>query len=379
MRRVIRVQGVHQDEHGAAAVFVAILVVVLFGFAALAIDVGAMFSERRHLQNGADAGSLAVAQDLAWEIVDGQFNHAAGVLGPPHPGTADYYADANARDGVADVEDIRLDPVESGIPLTNAGEVTVTTLVNDDGSNELQHWFAGVLGIHSSAVRAEASALYAPLGAVGGAFPVVVCDDLHEPDKFVEIEIKVGPQGQQEEVPTDCQTVGTWSGPSPGNFNWLETDGSCEADLEIGDEQEGDGENPSEPGAAVPQDCRDDEEAIRQAIEDYVPGDEDNREDRSRIIALFSTINKSGKGIYTISGLTKFEFTGINLRPGQHQAVISDPSYSHDGWVNEECGFPQSRCVQGFFRGDVLSPGEYDDLDLVPGAQSDLFAVELTR
>ena len=65
----------------------AILAVVLFGFAALVIDVGALYHERRQLQNGADAGAFAVAQACA----DG----ACGTF----TADADGFADGNAVDG----------------------------------------------------------------------------------------------------------------------------------------------------------------------------------------------------------------------------------------------------------------------------------------
>ena len=45
------------DERGAASVIVAIVLVVLMGCAALAVDVGAMYAEKAQLQNGADAAA----------------------------------------------------------------------------------------------------------------------------------------------------------------------------------------------------------------------------------------------------------------------------------------------------------------------------------
>lgn len=53
------------DERGVTAVIVAICATVLFGVGALVIDEGAARQERRELQNGADAGALALAQDCA--------------------------------------------------------------------------------------------------------------------------------------------------------------------------------------------------------------------------------------------------------------------------------------------------------------------------
>ena len=54
-----------RDERGAVAVMVALLMVPLIAFAAIAIDVAAMWSERQQLQTAADAGALAIAQDCA--------------------------------------------------------------------------------------------------------------------------------------------------------------------------------------------------------------------------------------------------------------------------------------------------------------------------
>jgi len=51
-------------EEGAVLVLVAILCVVLLGFAALAVDIGYLYVIRNELQNGADAGALAGAGAL---------------------------------------------------------------------------------------------------------------------------------------------------------------------------------------------------------------------------------------------------------------------------------------------------------------------------
>ena len=54
-----------EDERGAVAVVVGLMLVVLVGFAAIAVDVGAMYSQRAQLQNAADAAALAAAQVCA--------------------------------------------------------------------------------------------------------------------------------------------------------------------------------------------------------------------------------------------------------------------------------------------------------------------------
>ncbi len=61
MRRVTHRR---RDERGAMVIFLAAFSVVMIGMAALVIDVGSLLDEKRQLQNGADAGALAVAQQL---------------------------------------------------------------------------------------------------------------------------------------------------------------------------------------------------------------------------------------------------------------------------------------------------------------------------
>ena len=52
------------NQRGATAILVALLLVVLVGFTALAIDVGHLVVARNELQNAADAGALAGARFL---------------------------------------------------------------------------------------------------------------------------------------------------------------------------------------------------------------------------------------------------------------------------------------------------------------------------
>ena len=52
------------DESGVVIVLVAVLMVVILGAAALAIDVGSIYKAQRQAQTAADAGALAASQDL---------------------------------------------------------------------------------------------------------------------------------------------------------------------------------------------------------------------------------------------------------------------------------------------------------------------------
>ncbi len=53
-----------KDKNGATAVIVALMIVVLIGMTALAIDIGHLYVVDNELHNAADAGALAGAQDL---------------------------------------------------------------------------------------------------------------------------------------------------------------------------------------------------------------------------------------------------------------------------------------------------------------------------
>ena len=61
-RPLLRLLG--KDDRGAIGILIAVLIGggVLLGMAALVVDVGQIYQNRAELQNGADAGALAVAR-----------------------------------------------------------------------------------------------------------------------------------------------------------------------------------------------------------------------------------------------------------------------------------------------------------------------------
>ena len=359
------------DEDGATAIFVALLLILMLGISALVLDVGNMYWERRQLQNGADASSLAVALDLAKEAATENTTPGAGELGDPYSATAKSYADANSADGVSDLDSLSLNPVDS-IPLTRAGEVTAITLVNDAGVNELSHWIAPILGFDASRVVAPAAAIYGPLGAVDGAFPVVVCETEYDNGGEVfEIVLK-RPPGQGGQVPTDCPTDPDVfpTGQTPGNFSWLEPTGEgCTVDFDLDDPQ-----MPGDPGVPVPNGsgCPAEAAEIAAGINAYNAGTTD--ELPIRHIAVFERVDGTGSGtLYTISKLAAFEFHGIKTvipGHGQTNAVVGSWSTGPDSCNGNSSN---TDCVKGRFTGDTAT----GEIDL--GADSDLLGVEMTR
>jgi len=123
-----------KETKGQVAVITAILIVVLVGMAAYAIDVGSLYQEKRHLQTVADAAALAGAQEL-----------------PERTDLAVQVAiDYAASHGV----EITADDISITDTYTSNDTIIVTP-VNPDKDT----YFAGVLGFSSVEVAAQATAL----------------------------------------------------------------------------------------------------------------------------------------------------------------------------------------------------------------------------
>ena len=119
-----------RDERGAVGVMVALLMVPLIGFAAIAIDVAAMYAERQQLQTGADAGALAVAQDCARVRV----------------------ADRPAPQGVRGRQPTKATPTDRDAARARQGDVR--------NPGVKQNRFAPVLGVAPSTISASATAAW---------------------------------------------------------------------------------------------------------------------------------------------------------------------------------------------------------------------------
>ncbi|MFN3925460.1 MAG: pilus assembly protein TadG-related protein, partial [Pseudarthrobacter sp.] len=146
------------NEKGAISVIVAILMVTLLGFVAIAVDVGVIYSERAQLQNGADASAIALAQKCARNAAD-------PVCSTTSP-LATSLANQNALDGMSKVHTIELDKT--------ARKVSVTTSAKEAGGtdNSVSLFFADVLGVPTKEVGARASAIWGSPKAGRTAFPL---------------------------------------------------------------------------------------------------------------------------------------------------------------------------------------------------------------
>jgi Flp pilus assembly protein TadG len=252
-------------ERGAAAVVLSLLLVPMLGFAAIAVDIGALYAERARLQVAADAAAIAVAQDCS-----------RGNCGDMLT-TAQTLITANDGEGSAAY------PVLSGDPLS----VTVT------GSTPKEHWFAPVIGHDSTAVSATATVGWgAPSGGTsvlpltfswcsfrhqtGGALPSAETPQTIFFSKSDDASGCFGPSGNEV----------------PGGFGWVTPDaGSCNATHSI------DQMLTSDTGVSLPKGCS--------------QADFDAWLDQTILLPLFDASEGTGSSArYRVYGYAAFRLTG---------------------------------------------------------------------
>ena len=269
------------NERGAVSVIVAILLVTLLGFAAIAVDVGVIYSERAQLQNGADASAIALAQKCAKDATDVNCSTTSALAGS--------LANQNALDGMSKVYSIELDKTTR--------KVSVTTSAKESGGadNSVSLFLADVLGIPSKAVGARASAIWGSPVAGRTAFPLAfsVCQVkdniggslqlLQEHGKNANVDCNYGPSGAAVE----------------GGYGWLVQDaGQCGGTIDLAVSEGG-----SDPGNNAPGNCS--TELSRWASE-MTAG--------RKVVVLLPVFNKvtgTGSGaIYGLVSFAAFEVTG---------------------------------------------------------------------
>jgi Flp pilus assembly protein TadG len=202
MRRLT--QNRSDKERGAAGVLVAVMMLVVIGAGALAVDVGQIYAERAQLQNGADAGAIAVAQAC----------HATGCGQAEAEAIAGALANGNSNDGDSNV---------SEVDLSVADQVTVRTTTQNGSNSFLSKLFAAVLNAPPATVGAHAVATVEPPSG-GSGFPLAISDNCYNLSE-------ASPTGEVQKI--SYKPGGTCTGPSgtqiPGGWGWLDQSSPCEA------------------------------------------------------------------------------------------------------------------------------------------------------
>lgn len=348
------------DDDGAIAVLVALVSVVLFGFGALAIDVTRLHQERRELQNGADAGALALAQSC------GQGGCELGddaVLGS----LAQQYGNENARDLATNIQEVcglgapALAPcVDPPLNVPGNGYVMVRTrtgtatdagivppmlarvLVGDD-YNGTGHARAVAAWGRPSGVRAQLPLTFSlceltELATDSDGLPVYA--DPENPDPALEKVIYFHTTVEagtciNEESGADL----------PGGFGWVESDG-CTAVVE-------NGWYDSKTGVPIPNDCKKqspeckfDESGlpIDGCLEKYV--------DQVLLMPIYDVTN----GLTGTNGEYHFERYAAFLLTGWR---FSGSSYASPN-LGVPC-LPSQSCISGYFVQDSGGGGQVTD------------------
>ncbi len=155
-------------RRGVVAVQVGVLLVALVGFAALTVDVGAMYNARAELQRSADAAALAAAGMLG-EYGAGDPVELAVAAAVEHAAANPVLGQAVVLDPNVDIEFGRANYNEAGNSYTftpggavpDAVRITARRTSNSP-NGPLELFFAGVLGKNSAEITAEAIAVMVP-------------------------------------------------------------------------------------------------------------------------------------------------------------------------------------------------------------------------
>ncbi len=316
-----------RDDSGAVTVLVALLMpVVLLGLGAIVIDAGALYAERRQLQNGADAAALALAKEYA-STASATCVPGAGV------GTADPYADQNSNDIFGSVTEA----IECPAP----NEVRVTTATRSGEGGSMRPFLAQFLGAGDTTVRAVAAAAWGPPSGLTSALPLTISEC--EYNAATSGGLAVGPpfDAALEEVlhfhndkthESGCPTSASGSD-APGGFGWI-LSSTCQATTSSATPV-----YDADPGLSIPSGCT--SSYLASLIGTVVS------------IPVFSSTNGlTGSNLdYNMNGgYVGFYLTGYRLS-GNPAFVRNSPSLH----PSRRCTGEQ-RCIYGYFTTDP-TPG----------------------
>lgn len=269
------------NERGAVSVIVAILMVTLLGFVAIAVDMGVIYSERAQLQNGADASAVALAQKCARDSAGASCSTTSTLAGE--------LSNGNALDGMTKVHTIQLDK--------SARKVSVTTAAKEPGGaeNSVTLFFANVLGIPTKEVGARGSAVWGSAQAGRTAFPLAfsVCQVKDKIDGELQRL-----QDHGKNTNPDCN-YGPSGAAVEGGFGWLVQDpGKCGGSIDLAMSEGG-----SDPGNNAPANCSD---TLNKWATEITAGRK-----VTVLLPIFNKVTGTGNGaIYSLVAFAAFEVTG---------------------------------------------------------------------
>jgi putative Flp pilus-assembly TadE/G-like protein len=341
------------DDRGAVGVLVAILIGggVLFGMGAIVVDVGQLYSERAQLQNGADAGAIAVAKTCA--------------RGSCSAAVAQLYANRNSADGTSAVDLVCGAGTLGGCPASTGKiydcppppkniptyvDVHTSTLTTS-GSTLVPPSFARALlgnkNYNGSTVFACAQAAWGPpIASSGLAVTISACEWDQAtnngtlfappppyppnplPSPSLDRVLKLHSTSTNGGCPTEPAGAD-----GPGLFGWTDDPNSnCTTPII-------NGMFGGSTGTSISQAC------LNVIYNDWL--------NKSLVfIPIYVSVQSPGtNAVYTLKGFAAFVITGYHLSGGQN---ASEPD-----WLNPANNCKGSdKCINGYFtQGLVPNPG----------------------
>lgn len=306
MRRLVKcADRTSSSERGAAGVIVAVMMLVLIGAGAMAVDVGQIYAERAQLQNGADSGALAVARSCK--------------PGPCSSSLAGPLANSNSNDNASD----------ASVDLSVARQVTVTTSTRNGSSAFLSKMFASALNTAPVTVGATATAAWGSPGSGPATLPITFAPCQFDINGGLHTILVHGSQTCVSDNPSGAAV--------PGGFEWLTPDpGVCGTTVYPDDPATTGLIDPyakTDTGLNMPKECK-------PVIESYL--------NKVIFIPVFSSVTGTGSNAkYYIKGFAAFLLAGYNF-PGMSGGDLTGLSGNDKG-------------IRGKFVEWVADPSLYGD------------------
>lgn len=170
-------------QRGGTAILFALVLPVLLGFAALAVDLARIHLVKVELQNAADAASLGGAHSLS--DAGGQpYNWSAAVNAAQNVVQSNVANGAHIQDATIETGYWNLQNPSLGLRPAGTGSVpaagdvpavrTTVAISANQNNGPLPLFFAPILGIAESSIQASAIAVIAPPSGGTGMFPFVI-------------------------------------------------------------------------------------------------------------------------------------------------------------------------------------------------------------